>query len=63
MTVDTEIVLSVTELLTFGQTNLFANEIEPGDRFGYGMLDLQTGIDLEEPEVLAVEQELHGAGR
>ena len=42
---------------------LRANEIQAGDRFRDGMLDLQPGIDLEEiePSVgsIALDQELH----
>ena len=40
-------------------TNLLAHEVDSRDFFGYGVLDLQTRVDLEEPDVtVGLEQEL-----
>ena len=46
-----------------GQTNLGLDQIDPRDRLGDGVLDLQPGVGLDEEEVFAsrLEQELDGA--
>ena len=43
--------------------DLLAHEVEPADRLRDRMLHLQAGVHLQEPEVPAAEQELHGPGR
>ena len=42
---------------------LLTNEIEPRDRLGDWMLHLQSRVDLQEPELVAVEEKLDGACR
>ncbi len=60
---DRERVLRNPERATLRHLDLHAHEVEPGDRLGHGMLDLQARVDLEEVERAArIEQELDGAG-
>ena len=43
-------------------TDLLAHQVDARDFFGHGVLDLQTRVDLEEPDVaVRLEQELHRA--
>ncbi len=42
---------------------LFANEVDAGGQLGYAMLDLDPGIDLEEPEpAIGIQKEFRGRG-
>src|SRR5262249_9134335 len=52
------------ELVSGGDQNLAAHEIDARDDFGHRVLDLNSGIDLDEVELVAVDvhEELDGAG-
>src|SRR5437762_10317734 len=41
---------------------LLPDEVDAGDELGHRMLDLDAAVQLEEPEVAAVEHELGRAG-
>ena len=45
-----------------GDEELEADQVEAGDGFGDRVLDLDAGVDLEEPELVAGEEELDRAG-
>src|SRR5712691_1361185 len=63
MALDLELVLSQREGLAGGDLELEPDQVEAGDHFGDGVLDLEAGVDLEEVETaVGVEQELDGAG-
>ena len=63
MTGEPDVLLLKSERLAAGDAQLQFDEIEPGDRFGDGMLDLQAGIHFHEIEfAVCVEQELERAG-
>ncbi len=47
---------------TGGDTNLLANDIDAGDFFGDGVLDLHPGVHFHEVHLALGEQKLHGAG-
>ena len=49
------------EPLAFGDTYLFAHQVDADDRLGDGVLDLQARVDLEEQELAPVEQKFRGA--
>ena len=58
-----DVLLHQSERLAAGDAQLQFDQIEPGDRFGDGMLDLQPGVHLHEVEFAArVEQEFQRAG-
>ena len=58
-----EIIELGTKALACGDADLFANEIDAVDFFGYGVFDLDAGIHFEEVVVARViDEELHGAG-
>ena len=48
--------------LAHGDAELELDDIEAGDELGDGMLDLDQSVQLEEEHLLAVDQELGGAG-
>jgi hypothetical protein len=63
MTGELNVFLLKSERLAAGDAQLQFDEIEPGDRFGNGMLDLQAGIHFHEIEfAFCVEQKLERAG-
>src|SRR6185369_6908791 len=62
MATDAQILLAVAERLAFGDAQLLANQIKTRDHLGDGVLDLQAGVDLEEEELLAADEELDRAG-
>ena len=45
-----------------GDADLFADDVDPGDFFGDGVLHLDPGVHLHEVHLALGEQELHGAG-
>ena len=54
---------SKPERLAAGDAQLQFDQIEPGDRLGDGMLDLQPRVHLHEIELAAaIEQEFQRAG-
>ena len=57
------LILPESERFASGNTQLQLDQVEPGDRLGDGMLDLQPRIHLHEIEfAVAVEQEFQRAG-
>ncbi len=50
--------------LAGGHPQLLADQVDPGDLLGHGVLHLEAGVDLEEEELagVVVHQELDGAG-
>src|SRR3569623_1209485 len=55
------LVLGEAELLARGDADLLAHQVDAGDALGDGMLDLQTGVHLDEEELAVLPQELDGA--
>src|ERR1019366_4816738 len=53
MAIETDFVLAQAQLPALGDADLLPHQIEPGDRFGDGMLDLDTRVHLQEIELLA----------
>ena len=56
--------LRIGQRRALGDQDLRFDDVEAGDRFGDGVLDLDARIDLDEVELagVGVEQELDGAG-
>ena len=50
-------------LVAGGDAQLLLDEVEPGDKLGHRVLDLQPGVHLEEHVLLrpGVDEALHGA--
>ena len=58
-----DVLLLKSERLAAGDAQLQFDQIEPGDRLGDGMLDLQPRVHFHEIEfAVAVEQEFQRAG-
>src|SRR5690606_39700487 len=53
-----DVTLAQHELLACGHFDLFLDQINAGDHFGDGVLDLNTGVHLDKEE-LAVRSEEH----
>ena len=51
----------IRQLLTLRDQDLALHDVDAGDHFGHGVLDLDAGIDLDEIELsgVAVDQELY----
>ncbi len=65
MALQLQLVLGERQRLAGRDAKLELDEVEAGDRFGDGMLDLQAGVELEEVEargVVGVDDQLDGAG-
>ena len=62
MAVQPDLILLQRQLFAEGDAQLPFDEIDTGDQLGHGMLDLQTRVHLDEEHVLAVGDELDGAG-
>ena len=60
-----DICLREAERLALGDGDLKRHEIETGNSFGHGMLDLNAGVHFQEIKFLTfgVDEELHGADR
>ena len=57
-----DVVLLDREFLAGGNTNLLLDEVDAGNHFGNGMLDLNSGVHLDEVVVpLVVDDKLDGA--
>src|SRR5690606_12819539 len=53
----------VTELLTVGDPELLADQVDAGDLLGHRVLDLQPGVDLQEGDrAVLADEVLAGAG-
>src|SRR5579875_1075559 len=50
MAVKADIALAIAELLTRGDANLLAHQVDAAHHFGYGMLDLQAGVHFNKRE-------------
>src|SRR6266568_3173495 len=63
MAFEMNVLFGKVERLAHRDEDLLLDQIDPGDLFGDGMLDLDALVDLEEIEIAAViDQELHRAG-
>jgi len=62
MTIERDLVLRQRQPFAKGHTQLPFDEVDAGDQFGHGMLDLQACVHLDEEHVLAVGDEFDGAG-
>src|ERR1700740_2558608 len=62
VTADLYVALAVGQPLTRGDEQLRLHEVDAGDELGDRMLDLDTGIHLDEVELSVLVEELHGAG-
>ena len=61
--VQLHVLLLERQLLAGGDADHQLDQVEAGDELGDGMLDLQTGVHLEEVELaVLVDDELDGAG-
>jgi hypothetical protein len=62
---DGHVTLAQVERLTGRHPQLLADQVDAGHGLGDRVLDLEAGVDLEEPELgrLVVDEELDGAGR
>ena len=65
MPVRLDVVLGDVQRFAGRDAELLAHEVDAGDLLGDGVLDLEPGVHLEEPEVGrgVVEEQLDGAGR
>src|ERR1700722_7617385 len=61
MSVAADVFLCETELLAGGDSQLPLDEVESRDELGHRVLDLETGVHLEEVELAFLEDEFHGA--
>ena len=58
-----DVLLRQRELLAGGDADHLLDEVDAGDQFGHGMLDLQARVHLQEVEALVLAgDELDGAG-
>src|SRR5207237_6372289 len=55
----------LVELVTFADEDLRLDQVDAGDHFGDGVLDLNARIDFDEVKIsgINVEEEFHGSGR
>ena len=56
------VVLGERERLAGGDADLLAHEVDARHELGDGVLDLEAGVHLEEPELAVLVEELDGAG-
>src|SRR5690606_26480873 len=56
------LLLGQRQWLAAGDAQLQVDEVQAGDRLGDRVLDLQAGVHLQEEDILAGDEELHGAG-
>ena len=66
MTVDGHVVLGDRQRLAGGHPQLEFDEVDPGDRLGHGVFDLEPGVHLQEVDLVGpavlTDEELDGAG-
>src|SRR6185312_2559223 len=62
MTVETDLSLCERQRLPCRHAQLPLDEVEPGDRLSDGVLHLKPCVHLEEVEIAAVVEKLHGTG-
>ena len=60
--VELDLILLQRQRLAEGDAQLPFDEVDAGDQLGHGMLDLEARVHLDEEHVLAVGDELDGAG-
>ena len=60
--VQLDLVLRQRQLFAERHPQLPLHQVDAGDQFGHGMLDLQAGVHLDEEHFLAVGDEFDGAG-
>ena len=53
MTAKLDVFLTMRQLLSGRDQELITNQIDSGNQFRYGMLDLNAGVHLHEVEVLS----------
>ena len=64
MAIDLDIFLLERQWLTRSYADGLLDDVDAGDHFGDGVLDLNTGVDFHEVEVfLGIHQELDSTGR
>src|SRR5258706_6409956 len=56
-----DVALVELEMRAVGDANLLSDEIEPGDQFGYRMLDLEPCVHFDEIELPVLIEELDGS--
>jgi hypothetical protein len=62
--IEPDLLLARGERLAGREANLLGDQVDPGQRLGHRMLDLDPAVDLDEVEVSPrVEQELERPGR
>src|SRR6476660_3105523 len=61
MAVELHVALGQLELAAGGDADLLEYEIDVGDHLGHGMLDLDTGVHLDEVEPAVLVEELDRA--
>ena len=61
MAVELDIFLFDRQRFAIGNADLFADQIDPGDRFGDGVFHLQAGVHFDEIELAVFPQELDRA--
>ncbi len=55
-------ILRVPERLARGDANLLANQVEAGDHFGHGVLDLDARVHFQKVELVAGDEALDRSG-
>ena len=55
-------VLRYRQAATRSDANLLVHEVDAGDRFGHGMLDLKAGVHLDEIELAILVEKFDGTG-
>jgi len=59
--VEFQFILRHRQRTPFGHADLFAHQINPGNRLGDGVFDLQAGVHFDEVELAAFPQEFDRA--
>ncbi len=59
---ETDVFLGYRQSAAGGDTDLFVDEINAGDGFGHGMLDLKAGVHFNEIELAILVEKLDGTG-
>ena len=61
MALNMKLILRKWQTFARSQVNLELDKVNIGHRLGDGMLHLDSGIDLQEEELISLHEELHGA--